>query len=91
MITYSTLCFMNNCIRSKTFLAPAFVRLCSSQLPNVEIRGNSESPPLQDETQKWKYLKVAIIGSPNSGKSTLINQIVERRVSQILYSPFKTS
>jgi predicted GTPase len=32
------------------------------------------------EREPQKTLKIAVIGLPNSGKSTLINQIIERRV-----------
>lgn len=36
------------------------------------------------EAQK-RVLKIAMIGAPNSGKSTLINQIVQRRVGAFIY------
>ncbi|XP_054257911.1 GTPase Era, mitochondrial [Macrosteles quadrilineatus] len=39
--------------------------------------------PSLDENPLTKILKIAIIGTPNSGKSTFINQIVGRRVFAI--------
>lgn len=39
------------------------------------------SQPQQVEKHVGKVVNVAIIGAPNSGKSTLINNIVERKVS----------
>ena len=41
---------------------------------------NSQSNKPSD-IQNTKILKVAMIGAPNAGKSTLINKIVQRRVS----------
>lgn len=35
------------------------------------------------ETQRQRLLKVAIIGVPNAGKSSIINSIVQRNVSKI--------
>lgn len=40
------------------------------------------SRKVQDELQE-KLIKVAIIGMPNAGKSTLINAIMDQRVSEI--------
>lgn len=48
-------------------------------LNNVDEYSNSTSESLQ------KILKIAIIGVPNSGKSTLINQIVGRNVSENIF------
>lgn len=38
------------------------------------------------ENQVGKVVNVAIIGAPNSGKSTLINNIVERKVCSTIFS-----
>jgi hypothetical protein len=44
-----------------------------------------ESIVSQNENYKSRLLKIAIIGVPNAGKSTVINQLVGRRVSTNRY------
>lgn len=39
-----------------------------------------------DQPENPKILKVAIIGAPNAGKSTLSNQLLGRKVSVLLLS-----
>lgn len=43
------------------------------------------SQPEHAKKNVGKIVNVAIIGAPNSGKSTLINKIVERKVSRNLF------
>jgi ribosome biogenesis GTPase A len=52
-------------------------QLCDSRITNTAAvaKEKSYSIPL-------KVLKIAIIGVPNSGKSTLINGVLNRRVSE---------
>jgi ribosome biogenesis GTPase A len=40
-----------------------------------------ESSAVQNENYESRLLKIAIIGVPNSGKSTVINQLVGRKVN----------
>lgn len=58
----------SNCIVS-------FVKRCASLCTNIE--NVEKDPRFQCDT---RLLKVGIIGVPNSGKSTIINHLMDRKV-----------
>lgn len=58
---------------SKNSLSPRNIRLLTTQTQD-DVVANDESEPQQ------KLLKLAVIGLPNSGKSTLINNLMDRKV-----------
>ena len=64
--------------------APALLnlkrRLCTSLIRQENAKQESSFEDEFAEREPQKTLKIAVIGLPNSGKSTLINQIIERRV-----------
>lgn len=51
--------------------------------PNLQVSFYSSQPKRECKKDIGKVVNVAIIGSPNAGKSTLINRILERKVSKI--------
>lgn len=62
-----------------------FLRRCFSK--NLDIQVNSENelqlysnikPSEQKQTEK--SLKIVLLGAPNAGKSTLVNQLIKRSV-----------
>lgn len=53
--------------------------LCS----NPNFKPFESNVQLDDSTEK--VVNVAIIGLPNAGKSTLINNLIDRKVSHYLY------
>lgn len=57
----------------------------------IQDMSRSQQDVQEDSTLKLdtKVLKMSIIGTPNSGKSTFINQIVGRRVSciEMMFDP----
>lgn len=54
--------------------------LCSLQISKFSSERLHNERISSDEKPSTSLLKIAIIGVPNSGKSTFINQIVGRRV-----------
>lgn len=55
--------------------------LCLSASRLCPSNDNSTVTIAKEASRALKVLKIAIIGIPNSGKSTLINEILNRRVS----------
>lgn len=69
------------------FLAPGFRRCCGRLLRVSQLFCSTKITYVTES----KILKVAIIGPPNAGKSTIINQIVGRRVINFNIIYFKSS
>lgn len=61
-----------------TFILRAFRVTCRNQ--NFRAVFYSSQPERASERNLGKVVNVAIIGAPNSGKSTLINKVTERKV-----------
>ncbi len=55
-----------------------------------QILGREESPTLVEPTADYKYGAVAIIGRPNAGKSTFVNNAVGEKVSIVSWKPQTT-
>ncbi|XP_059480897.1 GTPase Era, mitochondrial [Neocloeon triangulifer] len=79
--------FMIRAIKASSLSSKGFhfrqVSLMGSRLNHQEdgvVENHGFSQPVIDEIGAKKTLKIAMIGLPNAGKSTLINQIMERRV-----------
>lgn len=92
MLTYKILSHFRRYINAGRIVSKdEIVRFCSS----VSLNESNQKINLStlNEPQR-RLLKVAIIGVPNVGKSTLINQLVDRRVSSfffVLYGLFSNS
>lgn len=61
-----------------TFILRAFRVTCRNQ--NFRAVFYSSQPERASERNLGKVVNVAIIGAPNSGKSTLINKVTERKI-----------
>ncbi|XP_055625648.1 GTPase Era, mitochondrial [Toxorhynchites rutilus septentrionalis] len=53
---------------------------CFSAKPSANVCEKNKVPAVKSQQPDEKIVKVAIIGVPNAGKSTLINHLVEHRV-----------
>lgn len=61
--------------RAIPYLLPKF---CHHEA--IKQSTSNETMDNQCDTHEHKLLKVAVVGMPNVGKSTLVNQLVKRRV-----------
>lgn len=63
-----------------------YIKSCSGGLrtkasENIEVSENVEVKPSK---KNKKLLKIAVIGTPNAGKSTFINSLLNHRVRRLL-------
>ncbi|KAL1456944.1 hypothetical protein WDU94_001628 [Cyamophila willieti] len=78
--TIQSLCVTNKCLfhQYNKLVVPYYIipKYCHHEAIRQPTNDNNGHPDIEEE----KLLKIAVIGLPNVGKSTLVNQLVKRRI-----------
>lgn len=77
--TLTSIWFANRFVFQHKSVTCHLPKLCHHEAIRQSL---NESDVNHHDTKEEKLLKVAVIGLPNVGKSTLVNQLVKRRVSK---------
>ena len=66
--------------RSTNRIKTNMLKVCNFNLLHLRLYSRASRKVVEDVQEK--VVKVAVIGLPNTGKSTLINTILDQRVSE---------
>uniref|UniRef100_A0A8D8S1Z2 GTPase Era, mitochondrial n=1 Tax=Cacopsylla melanoneura TaxID=428564 RepID=A0A8D8S1Z2_9HEMI len=78
--TIQSLCVTNKCLfQYNKLVVPYYIvpKFCHHEAIRQSMSDNDVGHP---DSEEEKLLKIAVIGLPNVGKSTLVNQLVKRRI-----------